>query len=266
MKKIKEIISSPKGTAVLFAAAIALLLGSTVGGARAAVLYGQETAPRTIETAQLNVVLVEENDGTEGGRVIDMPADGAGAELLEGMVPENAKVQPGKRYTEKLGVRNNGGTAEYVRVTVWRYWAKADGDGTVKEKIRTIRPDYIGLNFLTEGSGWVVDTEASAKDWSTDKTFAERIVLYYTRPLASGETVYFADGLTVDERINDALRAQDGLLADGEGIKFQVKVCVDAVQTHNGEDAVLSAWGRTVSIDDSGNLSLTERERGGEVE
>lgn len=266
MKKIREMLSSPKGIFALFAIAVVLLLGSTVGGARAAVLYGQETAPKTIETAQLNVVLVEENEGAEGGRVIDMPADGAGAELLEGMVPEDEKVQPGKRYAEKLGVRNNGGTAEYVRVTVYRYWAKADGDGAVKEKIRTIRPDYIGLNLLTEGSGWVVDADASAKDWSTDKTFAERTVLYYTRPLNSGETVYFADGLTVDAKINDALRAQEGLLLDGEGLKFQVKVCVDAVQTHNGEDAVLSAWGRPVSIDGSGNLTLTggAQEGGGE--
>ena len=43
---------------------------------------------------------------------------------------------------------------------------------------------------------------------------------------------------------------------DYNGVQFRVKAKVDAVQDHNGEDAIWSAWGRKVSIDSNGALSL----------
>jgi hypothetical protein len=32
---------------------------------------------------------------------------------------------------------------------------------------------------------------------------------------------------------------------DYKGVKFNVKATADAVQTHNGTEAMISAWGRT---------------------
>ena len=42
---------------------------------------------------------------------------------------------------------------------------------------------------------------------------------------------------------------------DYDGLQFCVEASVDAVQEHNAEDAILSAWGRKVSIS-NGSLSL----------
>ena len=41
-----------------------------------------------------------------------------------------------------------------------------------------------------------------------------------------------------------------------DGIVFVLRADVDAVQTHNAEDAIMSAWGVDVSISDDGSLSL----------
>lgn len=47
MKKARKFMESPKGAAVVFGTAAALLAFSTIGGARAAVLYGTQNYPAT---------------------------------------------------------------------------------------------------------------------------------------------------------------------------------------------------------------------------
>ena len=42
-----------------------------------------------------------------------------------------------------------------------------------------------------------------------------------------------------------------------DGASFQLEVKVDAVQNHNVADAVRSAWGRAVTVDGAGTLSLS---------
>lgn len=44
---------------------------------------------------------------------------------------------------------------------------------------------------------------------------------------------------------------------DYDGISFQIEVEVDAVQEHNAEDAIWSAWGKRVVFHD-GVLSLVD--------
>ena len=43
-----------------------------------------------------------------------------------------------------------------------------------------------------------------------------------------------------------------------DGVSFRVEVEVDAVQEHNAEDAVWSAWGKRISVGEDGILSLVE--------
>ena len=141
---------------------------------------------------------------------------------------------------------------QYVRVTVLRYWLVPSEDGKGWVKSQTLSPDLIDLHF-TEGSGWVEDATARTR---------ERNVLYYTRPLAPGETApLFADTLTVSpdaavtvERVEDGNHIVTTYLYDDAS--FQLEVTVDAVQDHNAEDAIWSVWGRRVSIDPDGTLSL----------
>lgn len=249
MKKARKFMESPKGAAVVFGTAAALLAFSTIGGARAAVLYGIQNYPATIRTSAVSVGLVEENAGTEE-RKIEGTDTGAAA-LLEGMVPAGEKVSPGKRYEEILSVENTGETEEYVRVTVYRYWKRTEtvGGESVTEKDRTVSPGYIKLDFREEG--WEIDPAASTE---------ERTVLYYRYPLKAGERVPFVEGLAIDSAVGEIReKGPEGETSYRYGdLAFEVKVSVDAVQTHHAEEAVLSAWGRAVSVDESGMLTLKE--------
>lgn len=41
-----------------------------------------------------------------------------------------------------------------------------------------------------------------------------------------------------------------------DGYNFQLEAEADAVQTHNAQDAIKSAWGVDVDVDGNGNISL----------
>ena len=108
----------------------------------------------------------------------------------------------------------------------------------------------IDLN-LKEGSGWVIDKNASTK---------ERTILYYTGILPAGKsTPALSDTLTIDGSIATKVK-QDVTEKDGyktitttyayDGYNFQLEAEADAVQTHNAQDAIKSAWGVDVSVND----------------
>lgn len=247
MKKLKSFISSPKGTMAVFGAAVVLLLFSSVGGARAALTYYSENHMTEIETQRINVALLE-----DGKPVNDENADG---ELLQGLVSAGEKFEIGKTYPESLSVQNTGEIDQYVRVTVYRYWVDEKGN-----KVKDVDPDYIKLmpDLEEPGTdGWWVDTDASTR---------ERTVIYYKKPLvgsASGsigesETTPFATHLKVSEDVGAIVTKDDSgkISFDYQGLKFQVKVDVDAVQTHNAEDAILSSWGKNVTVNEDGSLNF----------
>ena len=126
-----------------------------------------------------------------------------------------------------------------MRVNLYKYWIDKNG-----EKIQTLSPDRIRLN-ITPGGGWVVDPKAGT---------TERTVLYYTEVLPVGATTpTFTDTLTVDGKLPYQVKQseKDGVITttyDYEGVSFQIEAEVDAVQTHNAEQAIWSAWGRQVSL------------------
>ena len=110
---------------------------------------------------------------------------------------------------------------------------------------------------LKEGSGWVIDKNASTK---------ERTILYYTGILPAGKsTPALSDTLTIDGSIATKVK-QDVTEKDGyktitttyayDGYNFQLEAEADAVQTHNAQDAIKSAWGVDVDVDGNGNISL----------
>ena len=148
-----------------------------------------------------------------------------------------------------VNVKNTGTINQYVRVSVYKYWLDADGN-----KMQNVSPDLIDLH-LTE-NGWIVDENSSTP---------ERTVLYYSKLLNSGETSKaFADTLSIDTqvatKVTQTTATENGYTTitttyDYDGLQFCVEASVDAVQEHNAEDAILSAWGRKVSIS-NGSLSL----------
>lgn len=252
--------ASPAISVVLFAVAVIMLLGSSVGGTRAALTYYSETYTSRIQMYDIGITLLE-NDKEISWRDYSSAGDGTWNEqtgvLLENMLPEGESLTLGKTYEENLKVRNSGTINQYVRVSIYKYWLDANGD-----KLRDLSPDLIRLNLVNVGTDWIEDTEAKTK---------ERTVLYYSKLLyAEGqgpsETSLFADSLTIDDSIAKKVSQetkQEGEYTtiittyDYDGVSFRIEVEVDAVQEHNAEDAIWSAWGKRVTFND-GVLSLTE--------
>lgn len=238
MKKLKKMIASPVTTIAAFAVAAGLLLFSSIGGARAALTYFSDDYAANIQLHEIGVTLVENGAPVEG-------------ELLKGLLAEGEELKLGTAYQEQLNVYNSGVINEYVRVSIHKYWVDSEG-----EKIRTLSPELIGLNLVNLGTDWLLDQEASTR---------ERTVLYYNKLLASqSETPLFADKLTIDgsiaDRVGETRETSGGYTTitvtyEYDGARFCIEAKVDGVQEHNAQDAIWSAWGRRVTID-NGVLSL----------
>ena len=75
-----------------------------------------------------------------------------------------------------------------------------------------------------------------------------------------------SDTLMIDSSVLERVKTNVTATNDGkvitldydfDGVRFVMEAEVDAVQTHNAQDAIKSAWGVDVTIDESGNLKLT---------
>ena len=241
MKKKKK--SFPKITVLLLAASAVLLVGSGVGSARAALTYYSENYSAQMNMQSIGVSLVE-NDTVVSSRdyVSDDQWEGTTeGTLLANMLGEDEKFTPGKRYDEAISVKNSGNIDTFVRVILTRSWQDAE-----EKKNTSLSPDLIELNFLTD-NGWVI-----AEDQSTP----ERTVLYYTKALPVGEsTTALSDTIRVNEAIaQDVTKTVEGntirYTYKYDGYSFHVNAEVDAVQTHNAQEAIKSAWGVDVSVND----------------
>ncbi|MBQ9061614.1 MAG: hypothetical protein IJ121_02115 [Eubacterium sp.] len=261
MKKKNSWFRSPVITVVAFALAAVLLTLSGIGTARAALTYFSETYRSRVQLNNIGVSLVENDkvvshrDYNSGDWDQEVPG-----KLLANMLGENESLRLDKEYKEELKVRNTGistseNTAidEYVRVTIYKYWLKNG------KNLDSLSPDLIELNLTNIGSAWVEDTAAKTKD---------RTVLYYTSVLpAGGETPLFADKVSINKEVakyvstREEKNEESGVTTiyttyEYDGIQFVLEAKVDAVQDHNAEDAILSAWGRSVRIESDGSLSL----------
>ena len=255
MKKIVKWLRSPAATLTGFALAAGLLLFSTVGGVRAALLNPSEYYGAQVSMRDIGVSLIEDN-GKEGGHQIvsyrnfqesstqygngDFQ-EGTGA-LLTNMLAEGEQLQPGRRYTEKLSIQNTGEIDQYARVTVYKYWynpEEKDGKDT------QVSPSLIHLELDNIGTDWEIDEEA---------TTPERFVLYYKHKLAVGEeSSPFTKSIMIDGTLANKVWETRETLGDGsvkitthyefDGKQFALEATVDAVQDHHAADAIKSAWG-----------------------
>ena len=222
----------------LLIAAAVLLIASTVGSTQAALTYYSENYSAEVTVSNIGIGLVE------NGTVV-------GDELLKNLIAEDEELILGKAYDEELSVVNSGSIDSYVRVIVKKSWQDEAG---VKNTM--LSPELIDLNFLTE-NGWVIDESAST---------AERTVLYYTDILPVGATTpAFTDTLKIDPAIATKVVETVEETAGGKnityvyeynGYTFTVEAEVDAVQTHNAEAAIKSAWGVSVAVSENGSLNL----------
>lgn len=246
-------------TVLLLAAAVILLAVSGIGSTRAALTYYSENYTAEVAMYDIGVTLVETSaSGTKDISSRDYTGSGdvwdeTQGVLLEDMLEEtDGKLRLGRNYKEELAVKNSGNIDEYVRVRIYRYWTNADGT-----KELDLAPDLIDLNLT--GNGWIVDENGSTE---------ERTVLYWPQILAVGETTAaLSDTLKIDNsvasKVTTETTVEDGVTRtvttfNYDGAMFHLEAEVDAVQTHNAQDAIKSAWGVDVNVESDGTLSLAQ--------
>ena len=289
MKKIKKVLLSPGVSVVSFVLAIGLLAFAGIGTSRAALQYFSNDFASRMRMDNIGVSLLENGDpvshrnyvsqrtkDAEGNDALDGYWDAnVPGTLLSGMLEENETLVLNKDYKEELRVMNTGKANvslqgetnsqpinEFVRVNIYRYWVKDN------KKLTELSPNLIDLKLqgvslddptVSTYGNWIKDTGAS-----TD----ERIVLYYNQLLEAGDpSTPFADTISIDDSIAVKVSKEETIdqktgwttiktTYDYDGVQFCLDVTVDAVQEHNAEAAIPSAWGRSVRISGK-SLSLS---------
>lgn len=238
-------------TAVLLSASAVLLIGSTVGSTRAALTYYSENYGAEVTVSNIGVSLLE-NGETVSRR--DYDSNGEWNETSGALLADlqEETIVPGKEYDEALAVSNSGSIDSYVRVILNKSWTDSEGSTD-----QNLSPELIDLNLLTD-NGWIIDEDAST---------AERTILYYTNILPAGETTpALSDTVRIDPAVADKVTEEVATDENGyktitftyayDGYTFELKAEVNAVQTHNAQDAIKSAWGVDVDVADDGTISL----------
>lgn len=265
-----KIITSPGASVVMFLLAAGLLLFAGIGVARAALTYFSDTYTSRYGMYDIGVSLLEsakedgdyeivsyrnykwkEQDGSwdeATGRLLDTTwpvrkdKDGNTITDEDGKaLKETLKI--GKAYPEYLKVRNTGNINQFVRVSLYKYWTDAEGNKTT-----ALAPGAVTVQ-LANSDSWLLDKAAS-----TD----ERTVVYYNKLLdVNKDTVPLTQSVTVDKMVAKKItqsvkKSEDGQTItttyDYDGYGFVIEAVVDAVQEHNAQDAIVSAWGRNVTV------------------
>lgn len=165
--------------------------------------------------------------------------------LFKNLLGENDIYLIGKTYNEEICAKNTGRIDEYVRIIITKSWQDTEG-----KRATNISPDFIELNFL-ENTNWVISENQSTR---------ERVVAYYKKILETGEsTDNIINGIRLNEEVKNEynITNNDGnieITKIYDGYSFEVSVEIDAVQTHNAVDAIKSAWGVDVTINDNGEI------------
>ena len=223
---VKRVVQSPAFLVVLFLVALALVLVGGIGAAQSAPRIQSADWRGEVELTDVSTALVE-----NGKVVADSNGEGDGKLLqdsffeMNGLAKDGSDFAVGTTYKEELAAKNDKGYEEYIRVTVTKYWVNEKG-----EKVTSLDPGLIDLHFV-EGNGWTIDHDADTP---------ERTVLYYSG--GNNGIVPVGDTTTI---FTDTIRIDPEVLNDSayNGMEFRIKAVVDAVQTHNADQARIGAWG-----------------------
>lgn len=270
MSRFGKAISSTPVNVALFVVAAILLLGSIVGGTQAALSYFSDTYVARLQASSVGVTLIENDqdvawrnyagDGSWRQQTLEDDGTKELARLLQGGEFNQGSFKIGYAYPEIIQVRNSAGEgfippiqgqiAEYVRVSVSKYWEDKDGN-----KITTVSPDLINVVYEAN-NGWFEDTNAAS---------TERRIFYYDSLLQPGETTKaLTKSVAVDpsilSNVTEETTTENGVTTivtkfDYNGVRLCLEATAYAVQEHNAEDAIHSAWGTNVTVN-NGKLSL----------
>lgn len=233
-----------------------LMIFSGVQTSRAALTLYSGVYVEQIELSQIGVTLMENGEdvahrdfiGTDDAEHSKKSADqlwdtdNPGV-LFTNLLGESEEFKIGKTYDEEIACRNSGAIDEYVRIVLRRYWTDEDGKKLVEQD-----PTLIKLNPVND------DVWYFNEDESTD----EMLVFYYRSLLPAGMmTEPVIDKLSLDEALTYMVTEttyvdEEGFTVietafDFDGDRFVLEAEVDAVQNHNADEAMCSAWGLSVN-------------------
>ena len=292
MKKIRSEMSK-RSLALLVAAALFLGAG-TFAAAKTVLDIRSEYYRAHFYLNHLQVHLIEngkdvceraghKNDLDSGSKVTGELATTLGYEHKDGSAEKLGSIEPGKLYKEEIAAQNGSDIDEFVRLTVRKYWMepKKDSDGNVVKddngdpvlvKSSKLKPSRIHLYYKgKEGynsSAWTLNKKEQTTESNT---------YYYKKDLDPGAvSSLLFDKVSIDKEIIDLGKVNETTetYADGNKTKtvykyeyqyddcvFFIEADVQAIQTHNVNDAIKSQWGvsnvTAVYNDSTGSGKLT---------
>ena len=258
---MKKLSRSPVVTGLMFMLAVVLLFAGTVGGTQAALQVYSSDYLSAFDLDHIGVTLLENdipvayrNYGTTAAAGFTDDLDG---DLVLNNLGNDSEFLIGKDYDFEIKVRNTGSIDQYVRVTIYKSWVIPPSSTGPKgwfhgENSTKIRDDQYDLDNIKlfyndikreyNDTNWIKDTDDNS---DTD----ERDIYYYKGTLAPNEET---EALLTTLRISPEVAVTPVVTTVGnttyytyayDGLAFVVKAEVDAIQTHNYEKAIRSAWG-----------------------
>ena len=225
-------------TGLLFFLAIVLLGASTVGSARAALQYQSDIIVSEFAMKEIHIAITDGEDS--------IAKNGLVRYMLGLSESDPLTFLAGKKYSKDVYITNDGEIDEYMRVVVRKYWKQ---NGKLADPA-VVKPDWITLEVA---DGWTKD--------EANSTAETAVYIYTPEATTAGGSVKFLTSVQIDK----ALRAAKQSTANGEttttylydGVEFCLEIEADGVQTHNAQDAIKSAWGKTVTAaSEGGAISL----------
>ena len=248
---MKKIIKNPL---IIFALGLIIVSASGVGATRAAMKYSDANEKVSFETEKLYVDL-QEDQGNGYVSVATTKTDSNNEEktgklsliTVSNAITAEDTLKIDKEYSEKVQIQNTstGNYDEYVRVMVRKSWIKSDGT-----KDTRLDPSLIVLHIT---DNWIEDLSEETEEGS---------VYYCKLPIAVDETVQFLDSISFDRDILNgvtvaSVTGENNIVQNiygYDGKTFEIEIRVDAVQTHNGVEAILGAWGADATLDSNNNI------------
>ncbi len=214
---------------VIVGLAAVLAATTIVGGSLAYFSAEGSKVQQQINTMTLAVNLQDVVLDAAGNEYGATPADGK-------LVAEN--VMPGEVISKVMRVHNPEEVTEYVRVSIRKYWTKTSLRSNEVQKAVELDAEAIIVE--------PVNTDAAERErWIVLKETDEHIILYYTKPLAQGEsTKHFMEQVEISDKLQNVY-ANKGITLEFE---------TDGVQMFAAQDAFVSEWGVIPVLDEDGYI------------
>lgn len=198
-----------------------------------------------VMTAIIGGTLAGFNTSTENKGVTNITVKALGIEMLgtdNGNIAQasGGKAKPGGDMELVKNIQNNvdGGYTLYTRVTIDKKWSD-----------ETLDASKIHLYVGSGDSKTELLAGVTVNDWIVWYSDAEQVVMYYTKPLAQGESsTNLMETLSFDADMDNAYAGKEALIT----------FSADAVQTIAAEDSIPSEWGVYPVFDGNGNITAIE--------